>query len=190
MYVPPWEILPNVQALDWPVYQGETTLPEVAKRMVAESRIGDGCILIGTSLGGMVAGEIAKLVQTRTLILIGSAKSRDEIRALLANLHPLIDLTPLALVRWLANFVPSEVAQMFHRSDPNFIRAMCHAIFAWEGMSPGSAPVFRIHGDKDRVIPPPPHLEYLIDGGHLIVMTHAKECVDIVQRLLALKCEN
>jgi pimeloyl-ACP methyl ester carboxylesterase len=190
LYPPPWDTLPHVHALDWPSYQGETTLADVARRLITEHNIRDGCVLIGTSLGGMVACEIAKLVRVRSLILISSATSRDELGALLASVRPLIDLTPLALVRWLAAFVPTEVAQMFHRSDPNFIRAMCRAIFTWEGIAPETKPVHRIHGRTDRVIPPPPHVDHLIDGGHLITLTHAAECVACVRRLLDLECES
>ena len=58
--------------------------------------------------------------------------------------------------------------------------SMCKAIFQWQGLEPVSVPVFRIHGRKDLVIPPPPKVDLLLDGGHLVSMSHARECIDFI----------
>lgn len=56
---------------------------------------------------------------------------------------------------------------------------MVRAIFAWKGLEK-EAPLLRIHDAKARVIPSPAAVDCLIDGGHLIVMSHPGECVEAI----------
>jgi pimeloyl-ACP methyl ester carboxylesterase len=177
MYPAAWEALPNVVRVEWPVCRGECTLDEIAKRIVGEYNITDGAIVVGSSLGGMVACEIAKMREPERLVLVGSAIHKEEVNTLLRLMSPLIDLAPITFIQRLAGKVPAELTQMFERSEPAFIRAMCRAIFSWQGLAAAKVKPLRIHGRRDRVIPPPAEVDYLIDGGHLIAMTHAEECV-------------
>lgn len=72
-------------------------------------------------------------------------------------------------------------AIQFAGADTSFIRAMCAAIFKWEGLGQTTTQVLRIHGKHDLVIPPPSAVDLLLDGGHLISMTRAAECVDFIR---------
>jgi hypothetical protein len=55
MFPPPWNSLPGFKAQDWPRHHGETSLPELADRLIKELRIQPGDGIIGASLGGMVS---------------------------------------------------------------------------------------------------------------------------------------
>ena len=180
MYPGPWPALPGSAFINWPGYKGEKTLALVAKRLIAEHQIKDGDTVVGSSLGGMVGCEISKVVRLERLVLIGSAINKGEISALLSRLHPLADLAPFEFLRRAAAKAPFEVAQMFGRSEPAFTRAMCRAIFEWDGLGSGIRPL-RIHGRKDLVIPLPREVDCVLPGGHLISMTHAEECVEFVR---------
>jgi len=142
--------------------------------------ISDGDVLIGASLGGMVACEITKIRDISRLYLIGSAVRKEEISTLLSALHPLAQIAPLDWLRILAGKLPTELAQMFTSAEPAFVRAMCVAIFNWEGLGPSTTKVIRLHGRHDFVIPPPQTVDLLIDGGHLISMSHAAECAAFI----------
>ena len=142
--------------------------------------INDGDVLIGASLGGMVACEITKIRNISRLYLIGSAVRKEEISTLLSALHPLAQIAPLDWLRILAGKLPMELAQMFASAEPAFVRAMCVAIFNWEGLGPSTTKVIRLHGRHDFVIPPPQTVDLLIDGGHLISMSHAAECAAFI----------
>jgi hypothetical protein len=96
-------------------------------------------------------------------------------------LHPLADLAPIEWLRSAASKLPSELARMFADADASFVRAMCSAVFQWEGLGPTHVQLFRIHGRRDLVIPAPERVDLLLDGGHLISMTHARECVEFVR---------
>jgi hypothetical protein len=144
-------------------------------------RINDGDVMIGASLGGMVACEITKIRKISRLYLIGSAVRKEEISRLLAVLHPLVQVAPVDWLRISAGKIPMELAQMFTSTETPFVRAMCAAIFKWEGLVPNTTKVFRLHGRHDFVIPPPKTVDLLIDGGHLISMTHAEECTEFIR---------
>jgi pimeloyl-ACP methyl ester carboxylesterase len=183
MFPPPWDTLADFVAHDWPPYRGERTLGEVASRLCREYAIQDGDVVVGTSLGGMVACEIAKLRRLKALYLVGSATRREEVNRWLAAIRPLANLAPIDWIRVCAGRMPSDLARMFAEAEPSFVRQMCQAIFDWEGCDSQSIPCVRIHGRHDLVIPPPPRVDLLLDGGHLVSMTHAKACVDYIQSL-------
>ena len=180
MFPSPWDTLPNFRAHDWPPYAGETTLSDMAQRMVQELTIRDGDCVVGASLGGMIACELAKIRKLHWLCLVGSATTKSEVSGLLALLSPLARFVPLNLLRQSAGSIPSEMAQMFASVDPAFVRAMCAAVFQWDGFADPRTRCIRIHGASDRIIPPPTHSDLLVDGGHLIAITHAKECVEFL----------
>ncbi|CUS39734.1 conserved hypothetical protein [Candidatus Nitrospira nitrosa] len=180
MYPIPWSSLPEFFAHDWMPYANELSLADVARSMCEAMSIEDGDILVGSSLGGMVACEITKIRSIPVLYLIGSAVQKEEINGLLALLHPLAKIAPIEWLRFLAGKIPMDVAQMFAEIEPSFIRAMCSAIFQWDGLGATNTKVFRIHGKHDIVIPVPMQADLLLDGGHLISMTHAEECVTFI----------
>lgn len=186
MYPAPWIRLAGFKAVDWTGVEATRTLPELAAAVVAKYGIRDDDALIGSSLGGMVAGEITKLRRIPRLFLVGSAVHPEEVNPWLAALHPLADLAPMDWLRVSAGKVPGELAAMFSDSDPVFVRAMLAAIFKWQGLGLTQTQVYRLHGRRDLVIPPPAKADLLLDGGHLVAMTHAKECTAFVALQLGL----
>lgn len=184
MFPPPWGDLPGFSAHDWVTAPGIKSLRQLAEAMVEAGPIHDGDVLVGCSLGGMVAAEITKLRQIPTLFLVGSAVRKEEINRWIAPLHPLADQVPMERLLALAGKLPFAAAVMLADADAGFIRAMCPAIFRWEGLGQTQTKVWRIHGRWDFMIPAPKHCDLLLGGRHLISMTHAKECVAFVQRHL------
>ncbi len=165
MYPGKWRSVQEATFIEWPEYRGESSLREVAVRLVEFYEIDDGSEVVGSSLGGMVACEIARLVHLKRLVLIGSA------------VHPIAQVTPFGLLMKAAGKVPAEIAVMFSHSDERFVRAMIAAIFDWKGCLSLERPV-RIHGRNDMVISAPEDCDLILDAGHLVAMTHATECVE------------
>jgi hypothetical protein len=132
----------------------------------------------------MVALEIAAIVNVGAVILIGSAIAKNEINKLIACLSPLASITPISLVKKLAGKNANIVSQMFSTSDPDFIRSMCKYISSWPGYSGSADKVFRIHGDKDHIIDcPSSRCEIVKNAGHLLAMTHSKECSEFIEKI-------
>ena len=182
MYTGPWKEF-NFIFHNWPKYTGELTIQSLAKKVIKEHNIQEGDILIGSSLGGIIASEIANQIKIKHLILLGSAKEQSEVNSFLKLLHPIVDYTPIAFIKALTGKIPIDLSVMFSKSDPDFIKAMCKAIFKWEGLKVETE-VTRIHGVKDLVILKPKNNDYDINGGHLIAMTHPKECLEAIQKSL------
>ena len=184
MFPEPWGNLPGFKAHDWVMSPEIRSVRQLAEVMVSACAIADGDVLVGASLGGIVAGEITKFLKIAQLFLVGSAVARDEVNPWLKMIHPLTPKLPMEWLRVSAGKMPGELAGMFAEADPEFIRNMCRAIFQWEGLGETKTQLFRIHGRKDMVISAPENADLLLGGGHLIAMTHAKECVAFVARHL------
>jgi len=185
MFPPPWDSLPGWQPQSWPSWRGESTLEAVAVRVCTEQGIRDGDIVVGASLGGMVGCEIARLRSLSALVLVGSAAHPSEIRHPFDWAHPLARVAPLRFFQGIARRLPLQTARMFADADPEFVRAMCEAIFRWKGLAPSIIDPIRIHGRWDWVIPAPKGSQLLVWGGHVISMTHARACVDFLKTQFA-----
>ena len=133
----------------------------------------------------MVACEITKIRRIKTLHLVGSAVRKEEVNPIFQILHPLAQIAPIDWLRFSAGKIPNELTQMFATTETSFIRAMCSAIFEWQGLSDSATNIYRVHGKNDLVIPPPLKSDLLLDGGHLISITHANECVNYIRNNIA-----
>jgi len=176
--------LKGVHYVDWPHYTNEKSIKDIAKTLIAQYKINSSDIVGGSSLGGMVASEIAKYTEVRKIVLIGSTLTPESIRPILKKLSVLSEIAPIHLIQTLAgktsiitkNNVWKKLFQMFGNANTAFIKAMCKAIFEWDGNSTPKCACAHIHGAKDRVIYPPQTGATIIDdGGHLIAMTHEEE---------------
>lgn len=185
MFPAPWSSLPGFHAHDWSGHAHASSIPELAASMCRQAQIRDGDILVGASLGGMVALEITRLRRIPAVFLIGSAVHPAEIRSLPTELHPLISIMPIGLASRAAAFFPGELMQMFADSDPVFIRKMCRAIFRWRGTPTASTRIYRVHGRGDRLISPRTPVDRLLDGRHALALSHAAECTSFIRDVLA-----
>lgn len=178
------ELTFDINFIDWPKYVKDKTYSEIAKRVIEENSIKDGDIVGGSSLGGMVAIEIARQKELKAVILIGSASRPAEIQGVLSLLAPVAAITPISFIQLLIGKHENIIAKMFAETDSEFIRAMCLYLPKWSGVNAPSAPVFRIHGQKDNLIPcPKEECEIISNAGHLIAITHAKECGDFLNKI-------
>lgn len=185
MYTGVWRELPDSRFHDWPEWTGEASIKALATRLIGLHEIKKGDVVMGTSLGGMVACEIANQIALSRLVLIGSARSPQEINGLLRVLQPLVDTVPFEVLQFSAGKIPKELSMMFHQSDPRFVRSMCKAVLNWEGLT-CEVKTTRIHGNRDFIIPEPRSgVDWTIDGGgHLIVMSHAGACMEVIRKAL------
>lgn len=168
-----------VDFVDWPVYQGEKTIEAVARRVIGEYGITGDAIVGGCSLGGMVAVEIAKILNLRKVILIGSTAHPKAINPMLMKLSGFAHLAKVNHLQWIAGKINRSgdnlFLTMFEKADGRFMKAMCQAVCRWRGIDGYRCDIRRIHGARDRVIEPPSRGATIIPyAGHLLPMTHGK----------------
>jgi len=82
MYFGPWHELKDCRFIDWPPYNGEKSIHDLAVRLIEKYRMSQSDLLIGSSLGGMVALEISEVLGSSKVFLIGSAINPREISLL------------------------------------------------------------------------------------------------------------
>jgi pimeloyl-ACP methyl ester carboxylesterase len=173
----------EINFINWPDYRGEKTYTEVAHRIITEHGISDGDIVGGSSLGGMVALEVAKIVNPKAIILLGSAVTSKEVQNILAIIAPLASVTPISVIQVLVGKNKNLVSSMFADTNPEFIRAMCTYLSSWAGYQGSLEKIFRLHGKKDLVIPcPTSGCDIVEDAGHLIAMTHIVETAAFLKK--------
>lgn len=160
----------------------------------------DNSILIGLSFGGMMLMEIAKIKKSKKIILIASAKTKNEIPQLYRilgklKLHKIIPTqilkTTNSLMFWLFGISKKEDKQLLKNiisdTDIDFLKWAINEIVNWKNTQiPNNA--IHIHGTKDRIIPlTNATYDYEIqNGGHLMTLNKSKEIEAILIKLCTL----
>jgi len=121
----------------------------------------------GSSFGGMVALEMARILEPENVFLFGSCRSPEGLapsaRALgwMAPLCPDRLLLLPALLRrpvawWFgaASAADTELfAGMLESTPIEFLRWASRAVMSWDGVRELPVPVHHVHGERDRLIP-------------------------------------
>lgn len=178
------------------------SIAEYAKRLAAtilpkqeEERV----ILIGFSLGGMIATELNKLIKTDQLVILSSIKHQSERPALFewATKIPLYRLTPTwftqniipILARWF-RFTEKESGILFSKmiksASPRHIKWGRYAAINWMNDT-WPEQYIHIHGTKDHIFNGKSmKVTHWIEGGtHSMIMDRATEVAAIIEEEIA-----
>lgn len=156
-------------------------------------------ILIGLSFGGIIAVEVAKLVETEKVILIASAKTRKEIPfyfrfAGKIGFHKHLPIELLKRSNYFSNwffrttteFEEKLLKQILIDTDPIFLSWAIDKIVNWTNQTyPQNT--FHIHGTGDRILP----CKFvnsnvtIKNGGHLMTLNKAAELNHILRQQLS-----
>lgn len=157
-------------------------------------------ILIGLSFGGIIAVEVAKLVETEKVILIASAKTRREIPyyyriAGKMGFHKILPTKLLKRSNCFSNwffgtttaFEEKLLKQILIDTDPIFLSWAIDKIVRWTNQTyPQNT--FHIHGTGDRILPCKfVNSNITIEGGgHLMTLNKAEELDQILRHQLGM----
>lgn len=183
--------------LDWIPARKNESLESYACRLAENIDTSEKFAVIGLSMGGMIAAEIAKKYKPVTTILLSSVSSHQQFPVRLklayhARLHKLVPVNFLKSVSFIKRLFTSErpedkkvLQQIIKDSDPDFIRWAVGAILKWRNEEiPNN--LWHIHGSKDEVLPikntQPTHV--ISRGTHLMVMSRAHELNKLLKELL------
>ncbi len=183
--------------LDWISPLENESLQSYAERLAENINNIQPFALVGLSMGGMIASEIASRLNPVITILISSAPVSDQLPGYFRKLSslrfskvlPISLLKSLAILRWLVSTENEEdkyiLKQVIKDSDPIFIRWALEAIPNWK-KEKLPTPYIHIHGSKDKVLPirftKATHI--IRDGGHIMVLNRAAEINLILQKTL------
>lgn len=183
--------------IPWPEYDEHDELPCYAQK-VAYLIKEKNPLILGVSLGGMVAVEIAKYMPVKKLVIVSSAKTKDEMppytnifgRLMKSGiLPPFLYKTPNIILFEKFGTESEEddavLSAILRDSDGKFMRWAMKAIAVWDNETIVES-LIHIHGTNDKIIfPDNISANYWIDdGGHMMIYNRAAEVSKIIQEEL------
>jgi pimeloyl-ACP methyl ester carboxylesterase len=165
------------------------TLVTYAQKLIDHFQITPGSIVVGNSLGGMLAMEVAKKLELNKTILISSIKTKAEAPKSHKwyRLLPLYKLVPAGLFSKLGIFVKYVFGKMsaedqwlfinmLENTPPHFAKWALGAILHWENQTIPQN-VYHIHGDRDLVFPCNRIKDATIikGGSHIMILNRAQD---------------
>ena len=183
--------------LDWIQPEKKELLRDYSWRLAEKINTQEPFAILGLSMGGMMATEIALKWKPVLTILISSVPVSSNLpfyfraagKLRLQKAVPVSLVKSMAIIKRLFTAETEDdkntIKQIIHESDNYFIRWAMDAILKWENNTLPS-PYIHIHGSRDEVLPirftRPTHT--IAKAGHLMVMTNARELNEIMGKEL------
>lgn len=184
----------EIHILEWLIPETRESLQDYAKRMA--NRINEeNAILIGVSFGGVVVQEMSGFLKLKKLIIISSAKTRNELprRMRFAGISRAYKLIPTNLVLSADDLTKFAIGsrsrkrlalyqEYLHVRNKQYLDWALEKMVRWNRTEKVEN-VIHIHGEKDMVFP----IKYInectvIKGGtHIMILNKGRE---ISQKLL------
>ena len=185
----------NISFVDWIDPLKNETFESYAFRISKDFE--KDSILIGLSFGGMLSVEVSKIMPVKKVILIASAKNKNELPKwfLIAGKLKLNRIVPTYLLKttnfitnWLFGVTTSTekllLKNIIKDTDPTFLKWAINQIVNWKNLTVPQNCI-HIHGTNDRILPSK-HLkvDYTIkNGSHFMTVNKAKEIEVIIKKL-------
>jgi len=183
--------------LDWIQPLKDESLRAYALRLAEKIDRREKFVLIGLSMGGMIAVEIANHIPVELTIIIASIPFSNHLpyyfrvgaRLYLHHIIPISLIKNAAIAKRLFTTETKEdkelLKSIIRESDPNFIKWALAAILKWNN---GTAPqnFIHIHGSRDEILrirfTRPTHT--IPKAGHLMVMNRSQDINKILETVL------
>lgn len=187
--------------LDWIPHGTSSNLTEYAELMSQRIQTKNN-VIIGSSMGGMTAVEMSRIVKPLTTILVSAPTGRHEFPRLLKfvdsiRLHRALNPKQTAAISGLADTfmgfkTPEQRAlfyEMLNKNGPEFLHFSIRAILEWQNTMPPEGDFIQIIGDKDKLFSTKKiQTPYVIEGGgHFTAFEKGPEVSDIINRYIEQK---
>lgn len=185
--------------LNWIDPEDCQTLADYAAMYVPMIDTSEPFYLVGTSMGGMMAIELQKLVNPEKIVLISTVKTRTELPvhlrtiariklntifsgSVIQNLSGLID----AVVSWQTQMQRTLFLDMLHNCTPKFLKFAIHACINWDNEQMPTNFV-HLHGSRDPLFPSGRATgAQIVEGGnHFMVYEMGDQVSEMIESALA-----
>lgn len=186
----------NQKFIEWVVPELNESIKRYSQKLTQQIDSSKKVILIGVSFGGIIAMEVAKLINPHKVILISSATQFKEIPLLYRiagklKLHKLVPSSFLKLANPFTYFffgVKKKedkllLKTILKNTDNTFLKWAIDKIVSWKNVHRVEN-ISHLHGTKDRILPCPKnqHIIKIKNGGHLMVYQQALEISSIINK--------
>jgi len=184
--------------LDWIKPQPDESLENYAGRLAGKINTKDPFVLIGTSIGGIMATEIALKFNPSAVIIISSVPDISQMPGYfrIAEKLKLYKIFPGSFYQFSAkvkHYLTREnpddkkiIIKMISETDPAFIKWGIKAVLKWRNKRIPKS-LYHIHGTRDEVFPykftSPTHT--ISKGDHVIVITRHEEINKILVEIFS-----
>jgi pimeloyl-ACP methyl ester carboxylesterase len=188
----------KVTCVDWIEPHKTDTLATYSQKLIYQYHITPKSIVIGNSLGGMIAIEMAKIIPLEKVILISSIKTVDEAPWYFGLLRAIPFYKPIPGKAFTSmGFLIKPFFGRMNKADnwlfkdmlkntsPVFLKWAMGAVLKWDNkVIPHN--VIQIMGDKDLVFNYKRIKDAIIvkEGTHIMIFEKAKEINKILKRIL------
>lgn len=185
----------SITFVKWITPLQSETIEHYATRLLTQIK-STNPILIGLSFGGLMAIEVAKQIETEKVIVIATAKTKNEIPfyyrfAGYIGLHKLLSASLLkssnAFTNWFFGVTESREKQLLKQilkdTDPVFLKWAIDKVARWSNKTELKN-IFHIHGSSDKVLPLTfVKCDAVIDkGGHLMTLNKVEQLNSIIRQ--------
>lgn len=186
--------------LDWPPMPAGSSLGDYARELSKRMDSTRPHAIIGVSMGGMVAQELAAITKPERVIIVSSWKGPQEMPMhirMLRGTHPERMLAPafmkhaLSIVRWQMGIEkPDEIAlfdELVKAHPIDQLKVQLNACLSWEGPASRPAHLIHIHGDDDRLMPigSITGAQVVQGGAHFMIYSRAAEVSALIAKAIA-----
>ncbi|HEY1872609.1 MAG TPA: alpha/beta hydrolase [Chitinophagaceae bacterium] len=185
--------------IKWITPLQDETLSSYAMRLKQKFIHDEKPVIIGLSLGGMIAVEMAKSLPSAKTVIISSAKTVNEIPYYwkMFQYVPVYKILPqwsikrsLGIQQYFlgaySNVSKQYIIEALEKADAEFYRWAIGAILTWQNQIVPSN-IIHIHGINDRILPykfVKPNIS-INKGGHLMIMENADEISSLIRNIVA-----
>lgn len=185
--------------LNLPLPEKGETMEQFARKLIPEIDTTAPFILIGVSLGGMVAAELNDMLHPLQTILISSAKNRTELpkRYKFMRVVPVYKLFPARFIK-ASSFIMQPLVEpdrkkekalfksMLRKKDNRFLKRSIPLIINWKKTENNAKEMYHLHGSKDHTIPLRNIKSPLVisKGSHMMVLTEAELISEKINEIL------
>ncbi|WP_343522085.1 alpha/beta hydrolase [Pedobacter sp.] len=185
--------------IDWIDPVKNESLAAYARRLSKMIDQSQPFALIGVSFGGMIAVEIAKVLNPLTTIIISSTMLSTHLPAIyrLAGKLGLLKLIPAKLLKSSNKFTQNYyfgtrssseetlLGKIIKDTDPYFLKWAIGSILSWENKVKPER-IFHIHGTNDKILySKKSKPDFVIQKGtHFMVYQNAREISEIIDEMI------
>lgn len=191
------------QFIKWNKPEKRQSFSSYLRNVEEQIKTSEPVVLIGQSLGGIMAMELRELIPVEKTILISSVKCKSEMPSSFEWIRrtKLNEMIPVSIIKKSAPIIKPMIEDtsnedawnrfkgMLKDSDNDFMKSAFRYALEWDRTEYKNENLVHIHGTNDKVFPLKNILscDYIIkDGSHDMVMTRAEDISKILNKVIFL----